>query len=241
MSAKTNVKKMKSTAAAAAKSSNRSYTFLRRDPDKAYRDTQLWIPKKYVNQLTVKKSLEVSLARDNEKLILWDETDSHIITPREYLSDVSERDLPFRIVDRQPDFKKVKFTDLMVLRDRSQRMAWQAFSQAKCGVLNLACGKGKTALGCKKIAQSGKPALVVVNQGSLMDQWEQEIEKFLGKVDVGRVQQSTFDWEKPIVIAMIHTLALRAADWPLEFRKYYGTIIFDEIHHLSAPLPETHH
>ena len=137
------------------------------------------------------------------------------------------------------EFPKAGFTDNIKTRDASQQKAWEAFNSADHGVLNLACGKGKTVLALKKIASRNHPAIVVVNNTGLLEQWINRAEEFLGldRSDIGIVQQKKNEWDKPLVIAMIHTLA-KLADKPngvpWEVRQRFGTIVFDEVHHLSA-------
>lgn len=206
---------------------DRVYEFLPRDPDKGYLDTSLWLPKKYINPQVYKAGLEFDVG-ETGRLVLWQEAPHHLIVPR-YLDVV---DAPFEIIDRTPQFTQVAFDDRITLRP-GQDKAWAAVAAANHGILNLATGLGKTVLAIKKIAQRGYPALVIVPQGAVMEQWIEAVEKFLG-ITPGRVQGPVFDWQKPVVLAMIHTLTQRLADWPIEFRKYYGTVIYDEVHHLGA-------
>lgn len=198
----------------------------------------LWIPKANVSEHTIKASLEI-IINDIDRLVLWEDADDHILVPREYLWDVGEENVPFQIEYRAPEFARVKFTDGIKTRDGVQEAAWLRLREAKGGILNLACGKGKTVLMLKKVAQLGMPTLIVVNQGALMEQWLQAIDQFLGipPEDVGIVQGPRADWQgKKIVVGMIHTLALHSEEWSLDFRQRFGTVVFDEVHHLAAPL-----
>lgn len=139
---------------------------------------------------------------------------------------------------KTPEFKyeDANFTDTIRLRDETQERAWGAFSTTQNGILNLACGKGKTVLALKKIASLNKPALVIVNNSGLMAQWVSQAETFLklDKSQIGVVQQKKAQWDRPLVVAMIHTLAKRADQIPMEIRQRFGVIIFDEAHHVSA-------
>ena len=205
----------------------------------AYRDSWLWLPHTVLNPWAAKASLTFDIAGTNSQILLYQEADNHLIVPREYvaLSPKFEANAP--LIDLIPEFEERDFTDLMTPRDPGQAFAWQAYAAADNGVLNLGCGKGKTALSCKKIAQRRAPAIVIVNQASLMNQWAEQIHQFLGipLSDIGKVQGPKFDWEgKSVVLAMIQTLASRADKWPMNFRQYFGTVIFDECHHLSAPM-----
>jgi len=102
------------------------------------------------------------------------------------------------------------------------------------------CGVGKTVIALEHIAQSGVPALVVVNNTTLISQWKERIETFLdveGGVGVVQGNPRTWDWRgRGIVLAMIHTLSLRYEELPVGFDRYFGGVYYDEVHHLSAPL-----
>lgn len=216
-----------------------------RDPNKAYVSDNLWLPKAKIAEKPIKEALQFwDVEKGNAVLRrLWDETRDHLITPREYIKPSQYPQFPFPFVDLAP--KQFPRTNIWVKkdpRDEAQRAALSAFSQSQAGILNLACGKGKTFLALKKAEELGCPALVIVHNTFLMNQWvEEAIPKLLelppGE-SVGVVQGQTFDWKHPITVAMIHTLANMAGDGriPPEFRKHFGIAIWDEVHHLSAPV-----
>lgn len=109
------------------------------------------------------------------------------------------------------------------------------------GIVVHNCGKGKTCLALHYIAHKSVPALVIVNNTTLIDQWAERIEEHLGYVEggVGVIQgpPSTWDWEgRGIVLAMIHSLSLRVDEVPPGMDRYFGLVVYDEVHHLSAPL-----
>jgi superfamily II DNA or RNA helicase len=217
---------------------NRTYKFARRREGVGYKDWMLWIPKANVSEHTIKASLEI-IVNDVDRLILWEDADDHILVPREYLWDIGEANVPFPIEYRAPKFEKIYFQDNIQTKDGVQEAAWLHLEKATGGILNLSCGKGKTVLALKKVAQIGKPAIIVVNQGALMEQWLQAIQQFLGipPEEVGIVQGPRADWQdKKIVVGMIHTLALHNEEWSLDFRQRFGVVVFDEVHHLAAPL-----
>jgi len=156
----------------------------------------------------------------------------HLFSTEEWL----ERIPPF--TEPVVTLESFDFGDKIIPRNPAQESAWEAFSKADHGVLNLACGKGKTVMALKKIAQRGNPAIVIVNNTGLMEQWIDRALEFLSvtREDIGIVQGKKSEWDKPLVIAMVQTLANRAikGDIPIEVRKRFGTIVFDEVHHLSA-------
>lgn len=221
--------------------------FVRREPDKGYYGRQLWLPKSLVNSRSIKRGLEFPVMdADGIKYIqLWLETDTHLIIPREYLPADQYDRLPFPIIDVGPEqFPRVEFRSRVVLdklepHKRQQRDAFRAMLRSRGGLLNLACGRGKTVLALHHIAARKVPALVVVNNTTLIDQWQERIAEYLdvpGGVGVVQGPPDEWDWEgRGIVVGMIHTLANYWDRLPLGFDRYFGAVYYDEVHHLSAP------
>ncbi len=218
-----------------------------RNPDKAYVSDMLWLPKKHVAQQAIKEGLQYWDVEGKQAVLrrLWEETEHHIVCPREYIKPAQYPQFPFPFVDLTPQYEEVQEKAFDVVhepRDDDQRRAWEALSQAQGGILNLACGKGKTFLALKKGAQTGRPLLVVVHNSYLFNQWVNEaIPKHVvlpAGEKVGVIQGDQFDWKRPICIAMIQTLALRFEEGkiPPEFREWFGIVVYDEVHHLSAPV-----
>lgn len=225
-----------------------THQFVKRDPDKGYFGRQLWLPKKHINTRSVKRGLEFPVIDDQgmSYVQLWLEDNDHLIVPREFISRSHYDGMPFPIVTAQPSqFPRVEFKSRVVLDFKepdktTQRDAFAAMSQAPCGILNLACGKGKTVLALHLIAKRKMPALVIVNNTTLINQWQDRIEEFLdvpGGVGVIQGPPDTWDWEgRGICVGMIHSLALRHEELPPGMDRYFGLVIYDEVHHLSAPL-----
>jgi superfamily II DNA or RNA helicase len=79
----------------------------------------------------------------------------------------------------------------------------------------------------------GQKMLVVVHTEVLLEQWIERIEMFLPDARIGRIQQNKFDIDdKDIVIGMLQTIVAR--DYTPEKFMSFGTVIFDECHHLGA-------
>jgi len=224
--------------------------FYRKDPDKAYISNRLWLPKRHIRPHWVKSALEFSVPTPDGQIVihLWEESEHHIITPREFVSVADYPKYDFEFVDLRPTFQKVEFQDLVIPRNEDQEKAWQALATHDNGIFNLACGKGKTKLALKKIAQVGAPTLVVVPDGGIMDQWERAIYgddtegreqdpglNFKGRV--GIISGKKFEWQKPLVIALVTTLwqKIEKGEVPEEMFRYYGLIVYDEVHQIGAP------
>ncbi len=227
---------------------------VRRDPNKAYIDGWLWIPKRLVNVLAVQSALQFSIVdRKGEETILclWRESQYHLLVPRAFW-DV--RNLACDVIDCRPqkyldvDFKSRIELDhrigllpdgtkaLLPTGDNVQRLSIDALDRAQGGVLQLACGKGKTVVAIEHIARTRQPALIVIPDTNLIKQWEAEINALIDVPGgIGEMYGGKFDWKKNLVLATYHTVANRAEDMPEEVRRHFGIIIWDEGHHINAP------
>lgn len=220
------------------------FRIVQRDPDKAYVADMLWLPKARVAQQAIKDGLQYWDVENGNAVQkrLWEETKHHLICPREFIKPAQYPSFPFPFVDVTPtEFPRTHLSVVHEPRDEDQRRAYEALRNSPGGILNLACGKGKTFLALKNAAEVGCPVLVVVHNSYLFNQWEEAIEKHLilpAGEKVGTIQEKTFDWRHPITIATIQTLALRMKEGviPPELRRYFGMVVYDEVHHLAAPL-----
>lgn len=222
-----------------------SFRLIVREPDKAYISDMLWLPKKLIPQQAIKEGLQYWDVEGKQAVMrkLWEETEHHIICPREYIKPSQYSLYKFPFIDLTP--KKFPTTDIKVVhepRSEEQRKALDAFLNSEGGVLNLACGGGKTFLALKLAANLNCPLLVIVHNTYLLKQWINEAiptHVILPEgEEVGIIQGPTFDWKHPITVAMIHTLAARIDEGkiPSDFRDHFGLVVIDEVHHLSAPL-----
>jgi superfamily II DNA or RNA helicase len=213
----------------------------------------LLIPKGAINVEAVKQALTFVIGEEElidtetnevigtraKKYELWDETRTHVIAPRAFLAPDQMRDLGIDWFEDRHVSLTVSFPNEGIkFRNKVQEEAFFAMHRSDGGILNLACGKGKTVLALKEAAVLQVPTLIVVNTTALLEQWKAEIIKHLGVSDdgVGVIQGDRCEWEGfPISIAMVHTLANRRQEWTMEFRTQWGLIVFDETHHMSAP------
>lgn len=192
----------------------------------------LWLPKGVVHPQRLKDSLQVFLPNSRSTMTLWKETSHHLIVPRQTFPHSKLSNMQ----DRRPACLPCQFLSRVKWRDRTQNDAYEAMARSDGGILNLICGKGKTVLALHHIAQRKVPALVVVHTKDLQRQWIDEAQKHLHiPGNIGVIQGPNADWKHPLVIAMMQTLSSKADEWPDAMRRYFGTIIYDEVHHLSAP------
>lgn len=225
-------------------------SFVPKEADKAYVSNHLWLPKSKIRSEPVKRALEFTVWSESQQaqvlLRLWEESTSHIICPREFLQANEYSKYHFPFVDLRPEFQRVEFEDLVVPRNEEQVKAWDALSKNENGILNLACGKGKTRLAFKKIAQKGVPTLVILPDSGILQQWEQaihgDVEKGITKAiafdgELGLVRGPVFNWARPLTLALVTTLWKRIEDGniPEEFFRYFGLIVYDEVHLIGAP------
>jgi superfamily II DNA or RNA helicase len=225
--------------------------FVLRDPQTAYLDTWLWLPKMYWSVGQLQAALRYENPRTGDLLDVFHEAAEHYKVPRNFLSWETLGKLPYPVVDsRFTDFPRVEFTSKVVLDAKEpsktyQRDGSQALLSVWDGILTLRCGAGKTVVGLHTAAQNKNPILIVVQDKGLARQWMEEIEEFLGipAKEVGRVggDKSPFDWEKKICVAIVNTLAIRVQEGtlPPEMTRHFGTILLDEAHTMGAPFFNT--
>lgn len=223
-------------------------TFVKKEPDVAYIAERLWLPKNGVRQGPVKKALEFTISTQEgmRTIRMWSETKTHIICPREFIPPEQYKNYRFPFVDLRPEFQKLTFKDRVTPRNEEQAAAYSALAANQNGILVLGCGKGKTMLAIKKIANTGVPTLVIVPDGGILEQWKESI---LGNPEKGKspgiefdgelglIQGPVFNWAKPITLALVTTLWQRIEKnaVPEEMFRYFGLIVYDEVHQIGAP------
>jgi len=221
--------------------------FVLRDPQTAYLDTWLWLPKMYWSANQLRNALRYENPRTNELLDVFHETAEHFQVPRNFLSWETLGKLPYPVIDsRFTDFPRVEFHSKVVLDAKEPSKTYQRDGAAALlsvwdGILTLRCGAGKTVVGLHAASLNKNPILIVVQDKGLARQWMEEIEEFLGipQKEIGRIggDGSPFNWEQKICVAIVNSLALRVQDrtLPLEMTRHFGTLLLDEAHTMAAP------
>jgi superfamily II DNA or RNA helicase len=101
------------------------------------------------------------------------------------------------------------------------------------GLLELACGQGKTVDALKIISILKKKTFIIVHKEFLMNQWIERIQQFLPKARVGKIQGQVIDIDnKDIVIGMLQSLSMK--EYPASLFESFGLTIIDEVHHISS-------
>ena len=219
---------------------------VKREEGVGYFDSHLWIPKSAASLEHIASLL--TYEKDDESLVeAWEETTNHFKVPRNFMRHQALTRVPYPVYDaRWTKFPSYKFESQVTLDFKEPDKTYQtdgcaALVNAFDGILSLRCGGGKTYTALHAAAQVGQPTLVIVNEKSLAKQWEASIQEALGlpKDQIGMVggDKGRFDWQKPICIALIQTLAMRATDnrIPPEMIQHFGVTIVDEAHIAGAP------
>jgi superfamily II DNA or RNA helicase len=133
----------------------------------------------------------------------------------------------YEIVDKRlnvpVDFPEFKF-DLR----RSQKDVYDEIEDN--AIINAWVSWGKTFTGLAIAGKLGQKTLVVTHTVPLRNQWAKEVKKVFG-IEAGIIGSGRFELDAPIVIGNTQTL-YRNID---KIRKEFGTIILDEMHHVSSP------
>ncbi len=131
---------------------------------------------------------------------------------------------------------------------RRQLDALDALLQHENGILNAATGFGKTVVALALIARLKQRALIIVDSTQLLNQWKEQISKFLlikDEVTPDRLKRNNKDGvgilgnQKDsrtglVDIAMVKTLCLKCEEWRPDWIDEYGVVIVDECHHVAA-------
>ena len=162
---------------------------------------------------------------DDKEFKAWRESPHKFYVPRFYGTVYG--DVPSHIAEG----KDIKLDFHGSIRPE-QVGAVDAFLAAKCGLLELPCGFGKTIVALHLIHRVGKKTLVIVHKEFLLEQWMERIREFLPQATIGRIQGDTMDVDKDIVIGMLQSISMKT--YPKEIFEGFGFTIIDETHHIAA-------
>ena len=126
-------------------------------------------------------------------------------------------------VTKPEDFPEFKFE----LRESQKKVYDDIEDNA---IINAWVSWGKTFTGLAIAGKLGQKTLVVTHTVPLRNQWAKEVKKVFG-FEPGIIGSGRFELDAPIVIGNTQTL-YRNLD---KIRKEFGTIILDEMHHVSSP------
>lgn len=226
---------------------------IQRRGDLGYLDRWLWVPKVHVSVDATKSALTHVLTDGyngvERILYLWKETRDHLLVPRAFWDPIR---LPFPIVDCRPQsYTQVNFGHIIRLDHRVvefqgkmqlcatgkdvQKKSIAALCASPGGILQLACGKGKTVVALYKIATGRVPSLVMLDNLNLLYQWKKEAEKLLDVPGgIGIYADGRKEWKHGLVLATYHSIANWAETITEEERSWFGQVFWDEGHHVPA-------
>jgi len=133
----------------------------------------------------------------------------------------------YEIVDKRVK-KSVEFPEFKFELRQSQKDVYDAIEDNS--IINAWVSWGKTFTGLAIAGKLGQKTLVVTHTVPLRNQWAKEVEKVYG-IKAGIIGSGNFNLDAPIVIGNTQTL-YRNVD---KIRKEFGTVILDEMHHVSSP------
>lgn len=167
--------------------------------------------------------------------------DEQILIPRGKINTVKEIFAQFNLKCKFVDFrvtnffqKEVHFKSTMKLFPYQEKAkdSLVSFTQR---LLSADCGAGKTVIACGIIDSIQQKTLIAVDTTELLEQWKQEITKFLNiDFEVGSIGAGKYD-VKPITVALVQSLhTMNNEEWRL-LNENFGCMIFDEVQGLPAP------
>ena len=122
----------------------------------------------------------------------------------------------------------VEFPDFAFDLRPSQQEVWDEIDDN--AIINAWVSWGKTFTGLAIAAKLGQKTLIVTHTVALRNQWAKEVEKVFG-ISASIIGSGNWDVSGPIVVGNTQTL-YRNLD---KIKKVFGTIILDEMHHVSSP------
>ena len=133
----------------------------------------------------------------------------------------------YEIVDKRTE-KPVKFPKFAFELRESQQLVYDEVKDS--AIINAWVSWGKTFTALAIAGKLGQKTLVVTHTVPLRKQWENEVKKVFG-FEPGIVGSGNFKISPPIVVGNIQSLYKKIK----ELRQEFGTIILDEMHHVSSP------
>ena len=133
----------------------------------------------------------------------------------------------YEIVDKRVN-KPVDFPDFKFDLRPSQQAVYDEIEDNS--IINAWVSWGKTFTGLAIAGKLGQKTLVITHTVPLRNQWSKEVKKVYG-FEPGIIGSGRFEIDAPIVIGNTQTLYRNIE----KIRKEFGTIILDEMHHVSSP------
>lgn len=209
------------------------------DRDKAYFGAWLYLPKKHIAESALRSALTLPI--DQKKtLVCYQDHPHHLAVPRALIPrEEVQAKLPLidlRSSTTEHPIQSDIILDALRPERTVQRDSVDALLRSEGGLLNLACGVGKSIIALELIAKLRQKTLIVIQGDGLIGQWKDLIQEHLN-VPLGHIQgpPSSWDWkDKAVTIASLGTLSYHRDRVPADMRRAFGLIIYDECHALGA-------
>ena len=217
---------------------------IRWDPTVIYIGTHIFLPKKVGQKwFSVKHSL--TFYSGDKRFEAYQDGPTHLAIPREYITPemwaTEFKEYPKMYIG-PTQFPQCYMNACYPLRDY-QKPALEAMMQ-ESGIINLACGRGKTVIALHAITARKAPAMIIVPTIDLAYQWKERIVEHtdLDAQEIGWCQGPPSTWKYgTITIGILKSVAQAGKDktFDLKSQAFFGTWVFDECHNLSTT--EFHH
>jgi len=205
----------------------------------AYIARSLFLPKSHIQGKVLRGTLRFGEDSAGTPRVLVKEHPAHYEVPRSALSSSQLSSMGCPVIDARPtSFPSISLSPKTSFSLRpNQAEAWEALKKSDGGILNLACGKGKTVLGWLKASHEKVPTLIVSPQKAHLENWLNELNQFFDHSgSIGWIQGKKFEYEADICLSTVQTLARRVQDGrtSAEFLSRFGLVIYDECHCMAA-------
>ncbi|MFA6269993.1 MAG: DEAD/DEAH box helicase [Candidatus Paceibacterota bacterium] len=166
-----------------------------------------------------------------EELRFWRIEDDGLILPRGFIRQaiwiLRDVGIPYQLDNQTHKLPEVNFRFTGELKD-FQTEAVTAVLHRDFGTLSAPTGSGKTVMALALIAKRRQPALIVVHNKELLNQWVDRIGAFLGVPadQVGVVGDGKMMLGQKITVALVQTLYKCGG----EVAPHIGNLIVDECH-----------
>jgi hypothetical protein len=138
--------------------------------------------------------------------------------------------------DPTPGQRRFKYVTAVEPAGEQETVCIKVDAEDECYLTRHFTVTHNTVVALEKIARGRMPALVLVDNTNLLEQWLDDVNEFLiVPGGVGVIGAGRFEWKKGLVLATYQTLASKADELPEEVRRWFGQIFWDEAHHVNAP------
>ena len=167
---------------------------------------------------------------------LFTEKDGKVYVPRNAPLDIAH--LLDTLIDDRSKGHPVTFESTIALRE-DQHPAVKAVMAGCDGILQAGTGKGKSVMACEVIKQFGATTMILVHKEFLMDQFTGHLKNWLGLTDdeIGYCRGNPRGWTwngRKVVIGMLQSIYANIDNLPTDFTRYFGLVVSDECHRVSA-------